>query len=88
MNYLTSDRFKEGMKITCEFWRHEVFDAKLHFENGEWFICQNVEQGSPCKNKLGYKYSWKISATPEYYKISRVFTLKDKINILRKELAK
>ena len=52
--------FKEGMKIKCIIQHSEILDGKLHYEEGHWFICQNIKCGQQCSNKLGYRNSWHI----------------------------
>jgi hypothetical protein len=93
MKYLKLDRFREGMKVTCILMGKIISDAKLHYEQNRWFICQNIEKGLECKNKLGYKYSFTIGSGEflKDYQVKRLreaFSLKDKINILKKELNK
>jgi hypothetical protein len=96
MKELTPDKFREGMKVTCRIENIDIKDAKLHFEDSYWYLCQNEKAGcSLCKNKLGYKYSWKISIKhcefDNYYlklKIKSAISLKERIKILKKELAR
>lgn len=38
----------------------DVPSAKVHIENGEYYIVQDYVQGISCANKLGYKYSFAI----------------------------
>ena len=40
-------------KIECA-----VVTGKIQKEDGRYFLCQNKKDGTDCKNKLGYKYSW------------------------------
>jgi len=54
-------QFSEGLHIKCVIERGQIDDAKLHNQNGEWFICQNIKDGSDCEYKLGYKYSWSLA---------------------------
>jgi hypothetical protein len=101
MKYLTSDKFKEGIKIHCKIKRIfmstivEILDAKLHYEDGQWFICQNRMNGMSCINRLGYEYSWAINTGTEkdlkknnIIEIKLNFSLKNRIRILKKELCK
>jgi len=37
-----------------------VEDGKICYENGNYYVCQNIVAGAYCDNKLGYKYSWAI----------------------------
>jgi hypothetical protein len=101
MRELTPDRFKEGMRITCEILNEnysdttKIKDAKLHCEDGRWYICQNKINGLLCINRLGYNGSWVISSgSKKDLKFHRIISLqdalsiKDKIRILKKELNK
>ena len=38
----------------------DVPSAKVHIENGMYYIVQDYVQGNSCRNKLGYKYSFAI----------------------------
>ena len=38
----------------------EITDARLQFEDGKWFICQNEIMGYDCNDKLGYEYSYRV----------------------------
>ena len=52
---------RRGMKVTCFIGIHKVDDAEIQQENnGEFFICQNVIQGSGTRDKRGYKCSWVV----------------------------
>ena len=57
---MTNKDFKEGMLITCSIGGNKIDDAKLHCENGKWYICHNNydSKGSTCRDRLEYKYSW------------------------------
>jgi hypothetical protein len=48
---------KSGTEFTAKIERVEV-TGKIQFEDGKYYLCQNKKDGSDCKNKLGYKYSW------------------------------
>ena len=60
MKNLKESDFREGLSITCKIEGTKIDDAKLHFEYGYWHVCQNIEDGLGCDNKLGYKCSWMI----------------------------
>lgn len=49
----------EGKSFVC-MWNEEKVEGKIHFENGEIFLCQNSLNGRDAVNKLGYNYSWVI----------------------------
>lgn len=53
-------KLKKGMRVTCEIRGDVIEDAKIQEESGKFYICQNVRDGSDCKDKLGYEYSWRI----------------------------
>ena len=61
MKNLKEKDFREGLSITCKIERTKIDDAKLRYENENWFVCQNIKNGSDCDNKLGYKYSWIVN---------------------------
>lgn len=50
-----------GVKIT---------DARLQFEDGKWFICQNEIEGYDCNDKLGYEYSCRVCLEIEAGQVS------------------
>lgn len=54
---LTED--DKGKSFRCK-WRGNLIEGKVQFEDDDLYLCQNQESGSPCGNKLGYKYSWVI----------------------------
>ena len=56
---------KKGMKVRCKINETEIKNARLQYENGVWFVCQNVKCGTPCIDKLGYKYSWEFEQEPD-----------------------
>lgn len=59
--------FKHGDRVTCEIDGIYINDARIsisnelyHRDNKVAFICQNIKDGIEAKEKLGYKYSWKL----------------------------
>lgn len=46
-----------GTEFTAKIER-TVVTGKIQKEDGRYFLCQNKKDGTDCKNKLGYKYSW------------------------------
>ena len=48
---------KSGTEFTAKIERTEV-TGKIQFEDGRYFLCQNKKDGTDCRNKLGYRYSW------------------------------
>lgn len=63
---------KIGSRNRCEVCIEgtEITDARLQFEDGEWFICQNVIGGIDCSDKLGYEYSFRVSFEIETGRVS------------------
>jgi len=54
-----SDLLKlHGRKITCWIAGTYISDAKVCVEGKRVYICQNFKNGSSCKDKMGYRYSW------------------------------
>lgn len=47
-----------GGECTCTIDGKKIEDAKLQFEDDDWYICQNEIDGVRCSDELGYKYSW------------------------------
>ena len=54
-----------GNSCTCTIEGDIIDDAKLQFEYGRWFICQNIKSGTDCDNKLGYAHSWVVAGIGE-----------------------
>ena len=76
MKNLTSKiQFKEGQHVSCIINSREVKSAKLHQEGGKWYICQNIIDGSRCRDRLGYLFSYEV--------FSCELNFKDKIEHLR-----
>lgn len=42
--------------------RHKgvLFTGRVQKESGYLYLCQNILNGSECRNKLGFNYSWSI----------------------------
>ena len=60
---MTNKDFKEGMSISCEINGIKIDNAKLHLEDGSWYICHNVEDEDECcslENSWGYKCNFEI----------------------------
>jgi predicted transcriptional regulator len=59
-NYKINDcPFNESDLVSCEICGKYI-EGKIHFEDNIIYICQNVQDGMGCKDKLGYKYSYCI----------------------------
>lgn len=53
--------FTHGQRVLCTIHGTEIKDAKISIdEDGTPYICQNEQDGYDAKDKLGYKYSWKL----------------------------
>lgn len=44
-----------------------LVEGKIQIQDGNLYLCQNARNGSSCRNKLGYKYSWVVRTTSEGY---------------------
>lgn len=56
-------RFRDlrvGTAVKCEIQGISVV-GKIQIENGTYYICQNRKDGCPCRNQLGFSYSWTIN---------------------------
>lgn len=52
-------RIKPGTWFTAYIYGNAA-TGRIQKEENEIFLCQNVEDGSECNDKLGFKYSWSI----------------------------
>ncbi len=52
--------YKSGQKVTCIMDNALITNAKIQIQDGNIFICQNIQNGNRCSNRLGYRYSWCI----------------------------
>lgn len=59
----------------------EETDARLQKQDGKWFVCQNKLDGSDCKDKLGYKYSWIVGTSWDLEKIGCIKPAKPSFDI-------
>jgi hypothetical protein len=51
---------KQGDLVRCTICEYEVVEARVQIEDGEYFLCQNCEDGQRCHDTMGYDYSWGI----------------------------
>lgn len=58
---------KPGDRVVWAYGCTTDTDGVLQKQGGDWYICQNVYDGSECDHKFGYKYSWKLSYTDNLY---------------------
>ena len=60
-NDLTMDLFKcSGQRFRAKI-NGTPCEGRIKVEDREVYLCQDKEDGIDCRDKLGYKYSWKIS---------------------------
>lgn len=57
-NDVPKEKVPPGTRITCTIDGIPIDDAKVQKQGGQYYICQNKKDGSSCRDKLGYKYSW------------------------------
>ena len=62
---IRSDDVRVGTEISCTISGKKVKRAKLQLYNGYIYVCQNIQSGDPCDDKLGYDYSWSVGPIPE-----------------------
>jgi len=71
------DEVEVGTDFTAEIRGAETFGKIQKLSNDRIYLCQDDIQGSDCISKLGFKYSWAISAgTPSALDHNRVTNLK------------
>lgn len=54
------DQLTHGMRVVAKINGEWIYDAKISYEDGDYYICQNRIKGYSADRKLGYKYSWHI----------------------------
>ena len=70
-------KYKVGENVKCTIINTIIKDAKLQKFNGNWYICQNKKDGSKCRDRLGYYYSWCInSGNKEDLECNEVYNLR------------
>ena len=62
---MLQSQLKEGQRVTCTIYGRVVNDAKVHFEGGRWYICQNDLDGNRSNDRLGYRHSWSLKDNPD-----------------------
>lgn len=65
-----AEKIGAGNRCEVSILGTEITDARLQFEDGKWFICQNVIGGIDCSDKLGYEYSFRVSFEIETGRVS------------------
>jgi hypothetical protein len=72
-------KLEDGKMVSCFIEGHEVRKGALSYDEkiGKWYICQDIVDGSYCKDKKGFKYSWCISdGSDKYLKVHKVENLR------------
>lgn len=57
------DWFEDGLSVTCVIEGVTIEDAKLSKAECfgiEWFVCQNLKDGTRANDRKGYDFSWSI----------------------------
>lgn len=57
---ITKADVKIGTEISCTINSTRINYAKIQIEDGDVFICQNLENGDRCRDRLGFTFSWRI----------------------------
>jgi hypothetical protein len=52
----------QGKRFRCNLISHGVVEGRIQVQCGRIYLCQNSADGQHCSDKLGYKYSWILSA--------------------------
>jgi hypothetical protein len=58
---ITKCPFNEGDLVSCYIDDDFISEGKIHYEDGYIYICQDVRDGTDCRDKLGYEYSWCVA---------------------------
>ena len=65
--------FKHGDRVTCEINGTKITDARISIdEDGTPYICQDIKNGNPVDDKLGYKYSWELDKDFTRYSVTNL----------------
>ena len=55
-----SMKLEVGKRVTAYIEDRYIDDAKLQKQGDHWYLCQDEEAGSSCRDKLGYSNSWQF----------------------------
>lgn len=44
-------------------------EGKISIEDGVIYLCQNSEDGEPCTNQYGYRYSWQYDESVDSFQV-------------------
>jgi hypothetical protein len=64
-----------GKKVTCVIEGQYIGDAAIQYEDGSYYICQNIKNGAAPFNTLGYSYGWSTDGTESNLSINEVTNL-------------
>ena len=53
-------KLEVGKRVTAYIEDRYIDDAKLQKQGDHWYLCQDEEAGSSCRDKLGYSNSWQF----------------------------
>ena len=68
-----------GIDRDCTvFWDDQAITARLQYENGTWFICQNDHSGSSPDDRLGFSYGWQVTSSDDLSAITELIAHQDK----------
>jgi hypothetical protein len=57
-----------GCLVECVITGYKIETGTIQYEKNHdaYFICQNIIEGSSCKNKLGFSFSWHVGNGSEH----------------------
>lgn len=53
-------------KIFIASFSDEIVTGKIQVEGKQFYLCQNIKNGSRCSDTLGYQYSWYVDSGSKY----------------------
>jgi len=51
---------KRGVEVSCIIGGKTCPVALIQVENGHVYLCQSVQNGDMCQDRLGYPFSWSV----------------------------
>lgn len=63
MHIIELNQSHVGKKIRCIMGSTIIEDAKVGFENNQYYICQNTKNGNYCQERFGYSFSWAMDGS-------------------------
>lgn len=70
-----------GKRIKCKIEGGQIDDARIQYEGDTFYICQNKRDGTGCRDRLGFKWSWTVKSgsasdiTHDHVRVSEIFLL-------------